>query len=297
MKQFLLLAAAGAVAMAASAQRTMEDEYVPNLLVNGDFEDAAYVQDIIGSFTWDFYDHTAADGADPWMALSELPGWCNIGNSTWMGWCYIGQEEGDDYLRPEDDLNYLRLQSYKDNGWTDHFTMVGQAVSGVTIGKTYTFDFVAMMAISLTGSWDPWGTPGFGYAVYELDTTKSEPTAGKLIKDTFTSDSDYDWGEYGVDFVATAADLYVEFYLSLPWGEGNDHDNMYVMVDRARLYDKEEAQYNKDNGIVVNGISSVVSDNNAPVTYYNLQGMSVANPTQGQVYIRKQGNTSKKVIF
>lgn len=44
------------------------------------------------------------------------------------------------------------------------------------------------------------------------------------------------------------------------------------------------------------GVENVtVSDENAPVEYYNLQGIRVANPENG-VYIRRQGNTVTKVL-
>ena len=37
-------------------------------------------------------------------------------------------------------------------------------------------------------------------------------------------------------------------------------------------------------------------DANAPVKYYNLQGMEVANPEAGQLVIKKQGSKTVKVI-
>ncbi|MCC8114692.1 MAG: hypothetical protein LIP03_12040 [Bacteroidales bacterium] len=43
------------------------------------------------------------------------------------------------------------------------------------------------------------------------------------------------------------------------------------------------------------GISSVAADN-AAATYYNLQGVEVANPVAGRVYIMRQGNKVSKVI-
>ena len=48
----------------------------------------------------------------------------------------------------------------------------------------------------------------------------------------------------------------------------------------------------------VSGIEDVVadSDNNAPVEYYNLQGIKVENPENG-IYIRVQGNTVTKVLI
>lgn len=44
------------------------------------------------------------------------------------------------------------------------------------------------------------------------------------------------------------------------------------------------------------GISGIAADINAPVEYYNLQGVRVDNPDNG-LYIRRQGNTATKVIF
>lgn len=38
-------------------------------------------------------------------------------------------------------------------------------------------------------------------------------------------------------------------------------------------------------------------DEDAPVEYYNIQGMRVANPAPGQLVIRRQGNKVSKVIF
>ena len=37
-------------------------------------------------------------------------------------------------------------------------------------------------------------------------------------------------------------------------------------------------------------------DLNAPVEYYNLQGVRVENPTSG-LYIRRQGNNVSKVVL
>jgi hypothetical protein len=46
-----------------------------------------------------------------------------------------------------------------------------------------------------------------------------------------------------------------------------------------------------------NAVNSVAVDSeNAPVEYYNLQGVRVANPTQG-LFIRRQGNTVSKVVI
>ena len=43
-------------------------------------------------------------------------------------------------------------------------------------------------------------------------------------------------------------------------------------------------------------ISTIESDENAEAVYYNLQGVRVANPSNG-LYIVVKGNKSSKVIF
>jgi len=39
------------------------------------------------------------------------------------------------------------------------------------------------------------------------------------------------------------------------------------------------------------------NDENAPVEYFNLQGMKVNNPAAGQLVIRRQGNKVNKMII
>ena len=47
------------------------------------------------------------------------------------------------------------------------------------------------------------------------------------------------------------------------------------------------------------GIDNVAVDNNAdaPVEYYNIDGVRVAYPTAGNIYIRKQGTSVAKVVY
>ncbi|MCH5241362.1 MAG: hypothetical protein J1F67_02915 [Muribaculaceae bacterium] len=46
----------------------------------------------------------------------------------------------------------------------------------------------------------------------------------------------------------------------------------------------------------VAGVQGIIDDYNAPVEYYNLQGMKVANPEKG-IFIKKQGKKSTKVVL
>ena len=51
-------------------------------------------------------------------------------------------------------------------------------------------------------------------------------------------------------------------------------------------------------GILKSGVEPVVADNsNAPVEYYTLQGVKVANPEPGQIVIVRRGSTAVKTIF
>ena len=48
---------------------------------------------------------------------------------------------------------------------------------------------------------------------------------------------------------------------------------------------------------ITDGIENIeADDNNAPAVYYNLQGVEVANPENGGIYIKKQGNKATKVV-
>ena len=44
-----------------------------------------------------------------------------------------------------------------------------------------------------------------------------------------------------------------------------------------------------------NGVESIEADSNAPIEYYNLHGIKIANPQSG-IFIKKQGNRVSKVI-
>lgn len=51
--------------------------------------------------------------------------------------------------------------------------------------------------------------------------------------------------------------------------------------------------YSKAGG---SGVATIAVDENAPVKYFNLQGMEVVNPKAGSIVIRKQGSDVKKVV-
>lgn len=50
-------------------------------------------------------------------------------------------------------------------------------------------------------------------------------------------------------------------------------------------------------GEAPSAVKGIQSDENAPISYYNLQGVKISNPTKGQLIIKRQGTKTTKVIF
>lgn len=44
------------------------------------------------------------------------------------------------------------------------------------------------------------------------------------------------------------------------------------------------------------GIDDIAVDQNAPIEYFNLQGVRIANPEKGQLVITRQGSKTSKTI-
>jgi hypothetical protein len=90
--------------------------------------------------------------------------------------------------------------------------------------------------------------------------------------------------DYASSYDVAKQEFVWDFYFS-PTADHNDLTSTY----RAHL--PLPTEYSA-------GVNSVVVDNdeNAPVEYFNLQGIRVANPENG-LYIRRQGNKATKVII
>ena len=66
---------------------------------------------------------------------------------------------------------------------------------------------------------------------------------------------------------------------------------VYVVAEEG--FDMDNAQEeDPDEG----GVADVINDNNAPVEYFNLQGVRLENPAAGQIVIRRQGTEVNKLI-
>jgi hypothetical protein len=95
----------------------------------------------------------------------------------------------------------------------------------------------------------------------------------------------YNYASYGYPQY-NEEDKYVTFYMCAC----NTTSDVYYFS--LYLYMPENYSYNGEAGVS----TVVVDDNsNAPVEYFNLQGVRVANPENG-LYIRRQGNKATKVL-
>lgn len=262
MKKQLLIVAFAAVAGASLAT-------AGNLVVNGDFEDKNYVSSVPDSYTW-----------EPWWSqqmLTDLPGW-TVDAEPWNGGAEIKTDAGDGDLRPEDDVQYLHIWGYNDNGW--HTIKASQIVNGLTVGETYTLSFLMAYNIPEGASWTPDEKYGI-VTIAEVDGAQ----AGKTLVEKNIEGLGQEMEEQEIDFQATATSIWLQFALPNSYGQNNKKDNLWMDLDLVYIFDGND------------GIANVAADNaNGVKTYYNLQGVRVANPTNG-LYIVKQGNKVSKVAL
>ncbi len=79
----------------------------------------------------------------------------------------------------------------------------------------------------------------------------------------------------------------------------------FISLDTQKAYDKGwgiklfqiRVYGQKDDPSGVKNVAVDTVDSNAPVEYYNLQGIRVSEPQAGQIVIRRQGNKASKILF
>ncbi len=83
------------------------------------------------------------------------------------------------------------------------------------------------------------------------------------------------------------------------WTANGSKDVCEVVLDitaGSQYVDHLYVYYSNVDGSGVNGIE-IDNDENAPAEYFNLQGIRVANPAQGNIYIKRQGSKVSKILF
>ena len=80
-----------------------------------------------------------------------------------------------------------------------------------------------------------------------------------------------------------------------------DSENGYPLCWTLQEFDADTEEmvntFRAEYGDYINaGVADVVVDAEAPVQYFNLQGIRINEPVAGQVVIRRQGNKATKVF-
>lgn len=80
-----------------------------------------------------------------------------------------------------------------------------------------------------------------------------------------------------------------------PYSKDNSSSAEKEDLDKFTYAHARIGKLNTDLGVSAPAITP--ADDKAPIEYYNLQGMRVERPVSGQIYIKRQGNTTTKVIL
>lgn len=126
-----------------------------------------------------------------------------------------------------------------------------------------------------------------------VDTYLSEATN---TEDLIYADNAYPFGVYKLEMTYEVADgktniTCPNWNIFAPLTDGKENFDIQALVPFTDT--KITLNYELT---AISGISNVtVADENAPVEYYNLQGVRVANPESG-LYIKRQGNKATKVL-
>ena len=136
-----------------------------------------------------------------------------------------------------------------------------------------------------------------GEGVYEGSFTVDNADAGYgFFQFATTLGADWDAVNAGTRYGAEEVDLLVEangsYKMTDNWGGGSQSWKSAVgtCTVRVNLVDC------KMEIISLTGVEEIAVDENAPVEYYNLQGVKVDEPTNG-TYIKVQGNKTTKVYI
>ncbi len=138
------------------------------------------------------------------------------------------------------------------------------------------------------------------------DATTEQYVAGYITEITEVS-MDYGNATYSIADAPSSTDVLLVFRGKSLNGEKFIAEDEIEVGDKVLIYGKLKdyngtPEVDTNNYIVsileeaATGVEETLVDENAPVEYYNLQGMKVANPENG-LFIKKQGNKATKVVL
>ena len=76
---------------------------------------------------------------------------------------------------------------------------------------------------------------------------------------------------------------------------GGDENGDFV-EDKGAWFRADNFTLTRKKASASTAIPGIDSDDSMPAEYFNLQGMKIANPVAGQIYIMRNGSTVKKIV-
>ena len=89
---------------------------------------------------------------------------------------------------------------------------------------------------------------------------------------------------------------WTDYSLGIAGGTANTTITISAVKESKNRFFLDEVKVMASTEDKVTGIEDTMVDENAPVEYYNLQGVKVANPENG-IFIKKQGGRTSKVVL
>lgn len=198
--------------------------------------------------------------------------------------------------------NRIKSASISDNQWPDPAKLTvnydginynaslilttGAKVMTVTYKSTDSNG--SYIAESFEADYDDDGNGNY-YVDYSQDRTSvySVDPFGLLLRDMSTTVYHYDTGDVTEVEGEQGTVTYDQQH-----GYPLEYIRQYKSYDNENFVNTSRTVYSD----YFNGIGSIEADNDAPVEYYNLQGVRVDSPANG-LYIRRQGNKTTKVFI
>ncbi len=169
-------------------------------------------------------------------------------------------------LTPKTD-GTLKVAMWTNKGNRDVYVVKGSDAKALAFGT----DVKVSGYVQATNNDVPEDSPLFGYMLYQEDI----PTKGTEGSDAFVIGAGNRPVWVWLTFSAKANETYYVFNKNTQIGFGG-------------------FEFTSTGGSAA--IDDILSEDNAPVEYFNLQGIRVANPENG-LYIRRQGKNVSKVIL
>jgi hypothetical protein len=201
----------------------------------------------------------------------------------------------DDALTNKDSGNFTIVDKTLPEGLTYVWTYTssyGAKASAYLNGTCYaTESWLISKALDLTNVASPVLT--FSHAVNKFGTIDDVATQAKVVVST---DGGSTWNNLeGVTFPTSLSWTFLDVTVDLSAYAGKTIQIAFAYTSSETSAGTWEVKNFLLTGQKSASVSNIVVDENAPVEYFNLQGVRVANPENG-LYIRRQGNKATKVL-